>query len=574
MSHYADTVYVNGRIYPLNQYGEIHEALAVKDGTIVFVGETKDANKMVGSFTEVIELNGKIILPAFADSHTHAPGLAYDILFNVNLYDALSYEETMDLITNFITQNPQLDIYYGRGFNACFFDGIEAIKGPRKEHLDKICKDKPIVLSDFGGNSFWMNSKAFAKYNITKDTKTPTDGAVEVDDQTGELWGILREGARVLVPYQTFTKEQNYTAAKWFQHIMNSFGYTSILAFRPPGTVEPRTTLFEMFKALEEKKELTVRVQGAKDMSIFQDIDAQLAEMIITKELYDSELIKFTTAKFFLDGAIESGTGFLLEPYGLAAGKGNDYRSSLLWNHEKLTYAFQRCMEEGFQIYCHTIGDGAVHAALDALEAAFKNMDLNQEEIQKYRNTLTHLQVVAEEDIKRMSKMNVIAGVQPYWHFKSPMLWWSLEYPLIGERAENQYPLASFLKEGIKIVASSDYPVTPEPNPFFAIQAGVTRNLYNAQSFNLEDIEDIDDPKFLLNKEERVSVYEMIKAFTLNAAYASYNEDNLGTIEIGKSADFIIVDQDPFEIEPLKIQNIKVLKTIFNGKIVYTSGEQ
>jgi len=570
MCHCADKVYVNGRIYAFNQNGEGHEALATKGGAIVFIGKTKDANEWIGTSTEVIDVNGKIVLPSFADSHTHAPGLAYDILFNVNLYDALSYDETINEISDFINNNPQLDIYYGRGFNSSFFEGIETIKGPRKEHLDKICDSKPIILSDFGGNYYWMNSKAFEHYNITKKTKTPTDGSIEFDDETGELWGVLREGARILVPYQSFTKEQNYEAAKRFQHVMNSFGYTSVLAFRPPGTVEPRTTLFEMFKALEEKGELNLRVQGAKDMNVFEDIDSQIEEMIEIKGSYDSELIKFTTAKFFLDGVIESTTGFLLDPYSLAAGKGSDYRASLLWDQEKLAYAFQRCMEEGFQVYCHTIGDGAVHAALGALESAYKKMNLNDEDIRKYRNTFTHLQIVSEEDILRMGRMNVIAGVQPYWHFKSPTLWWSLEYPLIGERAENQYPLGSFLKADVKLVASSDYPVTPEPNPFFAIQAGVTRNMYNAQSFNLNDIENIDDPEFLLKKSERVSVCEMIKAFTVNAAYASFNENHLGSLEVGKSADFIFIDQDPFEINPLKIQNIKVLETIFKGKTVYS----
>ncbi len=566
----ADKVYINAKIYSIDESHNTYEALGIKDGLIDFLGKNSDIESRCNEFTEIVDLKGKTILPAFADSHTHAPGLAYDILFNVNLYDAMSAQETLDKIQSFVASNPNLDLYYGRGFNASFFEGLESVKGPRKEHLDRISSTKPIILSDFGGNYFWMNTKAFEKYNISNKTLVPNDGIVEIDDETGEIWGILREGARVLVPYQTFTSDQNYQAAKWFQNLMSSFGYTSILAFRPPGTVEPRTTAFEIFKVLEEKGELNLRVQGARDMSISEDIDTQLDDMLKVKKHYDSPLIKFTTAKFFLDGVVESGTGFLLEPYLNVPGKSSDYKGYCLWEHNKLTYAFQRCMEEGFQIHCHSIGDGAVNAGLNALEAAFNKMGLSGIQLKKYRNTFTHLQLVSGEDINRMAKLNVIAGVQPYWHFKSPTMWWALERPLLGQRADTQYPLASLINSGVTIVSSSDYPVTPKPNPFYAIQAGVTRNLYNSKSFNLENISDIDDPMYLLNKYERVNPYEMIKSYTVNAAYAKFDEENAGSLEVGKFADFIVIDKDPFEVNALEIENIKILETIFNGKTVYS----
>lgn len=570
MGQSADKVFINGKIYSMDKWNTTYEAMAVKNGKITFLGTMKECELWVDQKTEVIELKGRVMLPAFSDSHVHAPGLAYDFLFNINLYEALSAEETLDSIKTFIDLHPNLEIYYGRGFNSSFFKGTESIKGPRKEHLDRICTEKPIILSDFGGNYLWMNSKAFEKYQITNATKAPEGGMIELDEETGELWGVVREGARVLVPYQTFTKEQNYQAARWFQKVMNSYGYTSIFALRPPGTVEPRTTLFDLFKELEERGELTMCVQGARDMDQTADIDVQIKEMKRLKSLYDSERIRFTTAKFFIDGVIESATGCLLEPYEEAADKGADYKGAVIWSHDKLSFAFQRCMEEGFQIYCHTIGDGATRKALDALETAFKNMGTKESSIRKYRNTFTHLQLVSGSDVNRMVRLNVIAGVQPYWHFKSPIMWWSVEHPLLGERAEHQYPLASFVKAGVVLVASSDYPVTPDPNPFYAIQAGTTRNIYHAESYHLEDIGDMDDPEYLLDKEERISVSDMIKAFTLNAAYARYRENEEGSLETGKTADFIIIDKNPFEIGLLELQSIKILETVFQGKTVYS----
>ncbi len=570
MGQTADKVYLNGKIYSMDKLNITYEALAVKDGILVSLGSSEECVEWIGFDTELVDLDGKIVLPAFSDSHLHAPGLAYDTLFNMNLYEALSAEETLHRIKTFVNNHPELEIFYGRGYNAGLFGGKESIKGPRMKHLDEICPDKPIILADFGGNSFWMNSKAFECYHITNTTESPEDGIIELDEETGELWGILREGARVLVPYQTFTEEQTYKAAKWFQKVMNSFGYTSVLAFRPPGTVEPRTTDFGIFKALENRGELTLRVQGARDMNSAEDIDRQLQEMKQKKVLYESDLIKFTTAKFFIDGVIESATAFLSEPYGAAAGKGPEFRGKAFWSFEKLSYTFQRCMEERFQIYCHTIGDGASHLALDALESAYKNMGMDSSQLENYRHTLTHLQLIDRKDIERLSRLKVIAGVQPYWHFKSPTMWWSLEYPLLGARAELQYPLASLLQSGVVLVASSDYPVTPVPNPFYAIQAGVTRNLYHAADYNLKEIKDMDDPKYLLNPSERIPVHEMIRAFTVNAAYARFEEATVGSLEIGKSADFIIVDRDPFEVDPLELQTIKIEETVFLGKTVFS----
>ena len=472
MRQMADRVYLNGNIYSMDKLNSTYEALAVKDGILVFLGAAENCVDWIGSDTELLDLNGRTVLPSFADSHLHAPGLAYDTLFNVSLYDALSAGETMDQIKTFINRHPDLEIYYGRGFNPGLFGGNESVKGPRKERLDEICPDKPVILADFGGSSLWMNSKAFEKYHITRDTSAPEDGIIELDEETGELWGILREGARVLVPYQTFTEEQTYKAAKWFQKVMNSCGYTSVLAFRPPGTVEPRTTDFEIFRALENRGELTMQVQGARDMNSAEDIDDQLEAMKQCKEQYESELIRYTTAKFFIDGVIESVTAYLSEPYEAAAGKGSGYKGKAFWSFEKLSLAFKRCLEEGFQIYCHTIGDGASHLALDALEAAYESLSADDDQLSQYRNTLTHLQLIDRKDIERMSRMRIIAGVQPYWHFKSPTMWWSLEYPFLGARAEEQYPLASLLQAGIMLVASSDYPVTPEPNPFFCDPGG------------------------------------------------------------------------------------------------------
>ena len=555
-------LYKNCNIYSMDKENSRYGAMVTEGDKITFLGDEDEARKYDPNAEEV-DLRGMTVLPGLCDSHMHAPGLAYDIMFNINLYPALSMEETMTAIRDHVKQHPEKSIYYGRGFNISFFEGREGVLGPRKERLDEISPDKPIILSDFGGNCMWLNSPAMDIYGITADRKCPPGGEIQLDPDTGELWGIIRNEARRFIPYQEFTDEENYKAMKYFQDILLSSGYTSVFALRPPGTVEPRTTLFDAFAVLEKQGQLKIRVQGARDMDSTGDIDDQIEEMLAIKKRVDSPLIQFTTAKFFLDGVVEGLDGYLLQPYSEEAGKGKDFTGRLFWDKEKLTYAFRRCMEAGFQIHCHSIGDGATHDALDAMESAMALAGKRD-----YRNSLTHLQLVTESDIRRMAEMDIIANVQTYWHFKSPVMF-PLEEKLLGERAEHEYPLASLMRAGVTLVASSDYPVTPEPNPFFAMEAAVTRNLYNAAGLGVEDIKDKDDPMYLLDKNERIGITDIIRAFTCNAAYGRFQEKICGSLEPGKAADFIVLDRDPNSMDPLDLEKIRVLATYFRGEEVH-----
>ena len=483
----------------------------------------------------------------------------------LTISDAGSFEETMDKIRKFVKEHPEKEIYYGRGFNTAFFPGIENVLGPKKERLDEICNTKPMVLTDFGGHTLWLNTKALELYNITRDTVAPSGGVIEKDPETGELWGTLKEYAKQLVPFQKFTAEENIQAVEHFQDLLHSLGYTSIFCLRPPGAIIPRETLFGTWATLEKDGRMKMRVNGARDMDPEGSIDEQVRELQDLKRTFESELIKVETAKFFTDGVVEGLTAFLMEPYGEAAGKGSDFCSEFIWDREILREAFQKFMKAGFQIHVHTMGDRSTKYCLDAMENA-----ASKAVCRIRRNVFTHLQIVREEDILRMADMGVIANVQAFWHYKSPSMWKSLELPFLEERAETEYPLASFLRAGAVLSASADHPVTPNPNPFHAVQAGVTSNLYNSREHGLDPITDKDDPRWLLNARERVSVMDMLRAYTVGGAWQLFRENEIGTIEIGKFADFAIVDKDPFVQNLLELENIKVCQTIFNGECVYS----
>ncbi|HHX87053.1 MAG TPA: amidohydrolase [Firmicutes bacterium] len=558
----ADLALINGSIYTMictNDEVSTAEALVIKDGKIMAVGSNEDVEHFIGTDTEVIDLEGKMVLPGMIESHLHPPGSAFAELYCINLHGVLNEQDTMETIRQFIADNPDLDAYYGEGFSIGAFKDQEAALGPKKERLDQICPDKLVIIESLDGHISWVNSKALDAAGITRDTPDPPGGVIEKDPATGELWGTLKEAAKQSLPPQEFTFEQKMEALIAFQDFMHSLGYTGIFS------AGMDQDFYEVFKALEESGELKlwVRASGGIDIRKEETLEQQVEQLIQLRDTYNSELFKVATAKIFVDGVIEGVTGYLLEPYSAEAGKGDNFYGLFYWDMEDLKKAVKMLNGEDFQVHVHAIGDAAVKNTLDAFEYA------RQETPGDFRNAITHLQLVALEDFARFKDLEVVASVQPYWHFKEPDWFEVVDYPFLGERAEYEYPLGSFFNAGVVVASSSDHSVTPYPNPLWAIEIGATRNLVDGESYDVEDITDMDDPTWLLNKNERASLMDMIKSFTINGAYMLFLDELTGTIEEGKYADLVILEQDLFQIDPLRIDSVQILKTIFQGLVVY-----
>lgn len=562
----AETVMKNGKIYTMDESMSIVEAIAFLGDEIIFTGSDEEAEKYISKDTKVVDLQGKVVLPGLIDTHVHIPGNAYNVLHNIDLYDARTAEETEDIIRNFIKEHPEREMYYGKGFKTSLFPGEESVKGPGKERLDKICNDKPIGIIDEGGHIMWLNTKALEMAGITEETEEIQGGCIERNNETGELWGILKDEAKKLFPQQQFTAEEKAEAYEWFQELFNAYGYTSALAMRQSASADP-VPIYDTVKAFDDEGKLTLRLPSAREIKVLEDVDRQMEDLERLREKYHCPQgnIRVTTAKFFLDGTVEGFNAYLKEPYSNLSEKGEDYRGERLWESERLLDAFIKALQRGFNIHIHAVGDGAVHQAVEALEKAQSTVEGH------HRNCITHLQLVDKCDMEKMAQLDIIACVNPYWHIKDPCGYYDGEEIFLGrERAEKEYPLKSFTDMGVKVVSSADYPSSPYPNPFFAIQAAVTRNLYDAQYFGAEKITDENDPRWLLDPNERLSVLQMVRAYTTDAAYAIYMEDEIGSLEKGKKADAIVIDRDIFSIDHLDIENTKVLKTIFGGKEVYS----
>lgn len=554
----ADTILENGAIYTIDGKNTVAEAIALKDGKILYVGTKAGAEAYKGSATDVVNLKGKIVMPGFIDGHVHAPGTALTELYDIYLYDSLTKDATLKTIKEFIDAHPDLDVYWGSGYSLGISDNP---KGPKAEWLDEICADKPIILTSLDGHNKWLNTKALQMNGITKDTPDPAGGLVHKDPVTGEPWGNLTDASSLITMTQNYTPAQEDEALKAFVSTMNGWGYTSVMSI-PPYDVDPARYL-----DLEKKGELSMRVNLGGLIDNDKPFKPQLQALSDMKKQLDSDLIDVTTAKYFADGVVEGTTAYLLKPYDAAAGLAPDYVSEFYWDPNQLDQYFDETMKAGFQIHVHSIGDAATRLVLDSLEYAQK-----QNPTIEARNCITHLQVIDDADKPRFGQLGVIAVLQPYWHFKEPEWYEYVDSVVLGEeRAYKEYPVKSLLDNGAILTASGDHPVTSVNNPFWAIEAGVTRNLENAEYYGVDDIANIDDPKWLLNPAERVSVLDMVKAYTINGAYQLHREKTVGSLENGKYADMIIVDQDIFKVNPVDIDKTKVLTTIFNGKVV--SGE-
>ncbi len=559
---YATIVIENAKIYTIDNKNSIKEAMAINDDKIIYVGSNKGVKKYINKESKIINANGNVILPGFIDSHIHPPGTALIELYEVSLYGLHSVEEYKDTIRNFMKNNPHAKAIYGRGWSLGAFEGEELAKGPKKEHLDEISKDIPIILRAYDGHTLWINSKAMEVFNINEDTPCPEGGKIEINNETNELWGTLKETATQLIKEDEYTDEQYSQAFELFQKEMHEYGITSILAMSGLNWgIMP-----EVYKKLYDNNKLNMRISNSVIIYGEEYWKTQAEKIQKIKQDYDCDYFKTTTIKLLGDGVVEGSTAYLLKPYEVGAKRGDNYYGEFLWNEEDLINCIKYANDNNFSIHVHSVGDGSTRKVLDAIE---KINELRGNTDTNFRNTLTHLQLVDKNDIKRFKDLNIIAALQPYWHLKGPKWWEEVDYKLLGDRAKEEYPLKSFLDEDVIITSSSDHSVTPIPNPFYAIEAGVTRNLYNHKYFGVDDITDMDDERYLLNKNERGTVEDLVRSFTINGAYQIFRENEVGSLEVGKYADFIIIDRDIFNINPIDIENTKVLKTFFNGKLVY-----
>jgi hypothetical protein len=549
----ADLVLQNGFVYTVDKQHRHTEAVAVRDNKIAYVGHTEGVQEYIGPNTEVIDLTGKMLLPGFVDSHAHASATINED-DSVMLYHLESKEAYVAAVKSFAEKHPDMDVIYGNGWNNEAFPPL----GPLKEDLDRVVSDRPVSLMSNDGHSIWVNTRALEMAGVTKDTPCPYGGMIEMNPATGEPSGTIRETARDLVQnvLPPYTVEQMKIGIREFMAEAARVGITTV---HDPMLLLPESdgqlngygsarNCIPAYEALLENREMTLRVRG----TILTDPtkgDTQVPAIVSACNRQQNPLFQITGAKVFVDGVVEGGTAFLLEPYAHKP----DFRGEPLWEQKDLNALCRAVDREKRQIHIHAIGDAAIRMSLNALAYA-----KDQNGRRDSRHLITHLHVVDYADIPRFAELNIVGVPQPFWHVKGEYFW-GLEAKYLGrERAEKEYPMKSFLDAGVTLACASDYPVQVPSPPLLAIQLGITRCIPGEK-----------DPNEILGPDERMSLEDMIAAYTINGAYANFAEKETGSIEVGKKADMIVLDRNLFDIPETEIAATEVLMTLFEGKAIY-----
>ena len=547
-SENADLVIENSYIYTVDAKNPLVEAMAVKGKTIVYVGKNAGVKMWIGKDTQVIDMKGRLVLPGLIDSHAHVMSGVSDI-YDVSLYGIGSTAEYQQVIADFLVNKPGLTALQGAGWiNAVF-----GPKGPTAAMLDAVVQDIPAVLHSEDGHSAWVNSRTFELVGINASTPDPAGGIIERDDQ-GKPLGTLRESAmdlvaRVIPPYTT---EQLIEGLTYFQDFAHSLGMTAVYIPDLPNRDQNGLQALHDF---ESSGEMSIRFPTA--IGVNPEDDISVVDQIVQKQKAEAGgNFEIIAAKIFMDGVLEGMTAYLEQPYTIRP----DYRGELLWDPQKYNELCAALDKAGIQIHVHSIGDAATRLTLDGFDYARQ-----QNGKRDSRNMVTHLQLVNPEDIKRFAKLGVIAVPQPYWFVRDTYYNQAVEY--VGQRrADRQYPMKSFFDEGVVVASASDYPVSWPPDPMLAIEIGITRTVPQGSEIYV-------DPDFTndLNPSEDATLKQMIASFTINGAYAAFKEHEIGSLEVGKKADFIVLDQNLFKINPKQIHMTTVLLTFFEGQEVYRS---
>jgi len=535
----ADLVLTNGRVYTVDDSRSWAEAVAITDGRISWVGSSADAEAQVGSNTKVVDLKGRMTMPAFQDSHIHPIGAGIEASrcdLN-NLGDLAAYRAT---IGEYAAANPDVEWITGGGWSMSVFGPGGS---PSKTIIDELVPDKPVYLSSADGHTGWANSRALEIAGITKDTPNPPDGIIDRDPETGEIIGSLQEGAMSLVtrhiPPETLA--DRVAGLAYSRDLLHSYGITSYT-----DAIVDRDAL-EAYKALADRDDLKLRVVASLWWDRNRGLE-QVADLVQLREEYDTGgLVRPTTVKIMQDGVMENYTAAMLEPYLVESGT----KGIPMVEPELLKRAVARLDAEGFQVHFHSIGTAAVRQSLDAIEEALlENGQLG------HRHHISHLQMIHPDDVPRFAELSVIANFQPLWAYNDEYVT-ELTVPFIGEaRARWMYPIKSVQDAGGMIAFGSDWSVSTA-NPFPQIETAVTRL----------SADGLDYPVLL--PEERIDLESALVAFTINAAFLNKHEDETGSLEVGKLADLIVIDRNLFEIEPADISETKVLLTLFGGEPVY-----
>ncbi len=530
----ADLLIDNVNGYTLDSAGKLQrfEALLIDAGKVVATGKHAELAKRAGD-ARVVDGKGRTALPGLIDAHGHVMGLGIMSL-QADLTATTSLDAALARIRSFANSHKDDRWIIGRGWNQVVW---KLGRFPTAQELDAVVADRPVWMERIDGHAAWANSAALKLAGIDRNTKDPVGGRIERDAE-GNPTGVLVDAAMELVGSRIppASEAQLDKALASALQIMAGVGMTGV----SDAGIDVAT--FNRYRRFADAGNLTTRI-NAMIGGTGKDFDAIGKDGPLLG--YGHDFLSVRSVKLYADGALGSRGAAMLMPYSDDA-----KNSGLLFSKpDEMTAMISKAFAHGYQVCVHAIGDKGNREVLDSFAAAYTKYPAAK----ALRNRIEHAQVVSLDDIPRFVDLDLIASMQPT-HATSDM---NMAEDRVGhERIKGAYAWRSFLKQGTRIAGGSDFPVE-SPNPFFGLHAAVTRQDHDGH------------PPGGWYPKQAMTVTEALRAFTLDAAYAAHQEATQGTLEPGKWADFILIDQDIFKIDPARIWKTRVLQTWVAGKSVY-----
>ncbi|WP_170386876.1 amidohydrolase [Ruegeria atlantica] len=547
----TDYALINGAIHTMDEAGTVAEAIGITGNEIVYVGDAAGLANVIGIGTEVIDLEGNMVLPGFVEGHMH-PTAGALIMRGVDL-QIDSIDGILERVRTYAEENPELPIIHGYGVRLHLWDDGYGTK----EMLDEIDADRPIFLWGVDGHQAWVNSKAFEIAGIDENTPETVPGFSffrRNEDGTPAGW-IVEVPAQMQVLSKLIDLNIDYTKTgvrEWLPRFAAA-GITTAHDYGIQGLGQDEG--FQLMTDLAASGELPIRVQGN-----FYWNDPNLdpiPPLEAMREQFDTDLVSARGLKINMDGGDDAYSALYTEPYS----DNPDASPNPIIPFDTLNETVLRADAAGINVVCHCFGDAAVRAVLDAIELA-----ISQNPPRDRRNVISHAMLVHPDDIPRFAELDVTWDSTGAWMSLDPALQ-SVTVQRLGDERVKQYsPMRAIAKAGGNVSLGSDWPAAgyiSEYRPLVAIRTAVMRQLPGR-----------DDVPPLGGEEARVPIDLAIRANTINAAYGMGKDHEIGSIEVGKLADLVVLSENLYEIDPSTIHDVEVLYTIMDGNLTWDHTKQ
>ncbi len=539
--------FLNGAVYTVNPAQPWAQAVVVSGNRIAYVGSNHGSRAYIGPETTVIDLSGKMLLPGFVESHIHFVSGATTDNSDLQLAELDTRQEVFQALEIYARDYPGQDAVLARGWKHFIFP-----EGPNKAMLDRIFPGRPVQLTSVDGHSSWVSSKALAMAGVDRHFPDPQPGFSTFErDGTGEPTGLVKEMASRIVTEALVTFDRDYIRGA-VERLQPSFSALGLTTVYDAGMISlDEEDAFQALADLEAEGCLALRVVGSHTVIEASDGVDHIARLLAMREEYDSDQVRASVLKIYLDGVPETHTAVLLQPYADRP----DFTGLPNLDPDVFRELVVEADRLGIDVHVHAIGEGATRLVLDAVEAARAANGWRDA-----RHTSCHVYYVDPNDLSRFRRLGVIAQTSGEW-----ILWDDFHELIIErigkERTRHLYRLNTLVRDGATVTLGSDWPASGNIvsyNPLLQIEMAHTRRPPGER-----------DARMLPPEDERLGLPDGIAAMTINAARQLRLEDRIGTVEAGKLADLIVLEDNLFDVPPHQIHDTKVLMTLMDGKIVH-----